>query len=343
MRNSLKIHFPELVNASPDPVLITDSKTQIIYVNPAWQNLTGYSFKEGKGKNPRFLQSGKTPKRIYKMLWKKLVKGKSFYTDEVIDKKKDGREYQTFSTYFPIQRGNKNIFYVQIQHDVTKQKLEEQRRKEFLSQASHELKTPVTTLKLLSQVISRKLKGKKINLAEVAVMERELNYLTNLINELLNLSQIEIGKVHLNLEKIDLAKLIREVTGRMKFLINRQKISIEIFRSLEVLADKYRLEQVLINLLTNASKYSPGKSVITVSLEKKGKYAYVSVADYGEGIPASKLPLLFDKYYQANLKKIGFGLGLYISKGIILRHKGKIWAESKLGKGSTFYFSLPLI
>ncbi len=110
-----------------------------------------------------------------------------------------------------------------------------------------------------------------------------------------------------------------------------------------VIADPTRIEQVLLNLLSNAVKYSPANTSIAVSLKIIGSHVVVFVRDEGFGVPKNKQKLIFDRYYQVKTKsKIGFGLGLYISKEIVKRHKGKIWVESEKGRGSTFYFSLPL-
>lgn len=334
-------YLSKLVSASPDSVLITDTKAEIVYVNPAWEKMTGYKFEEVEGKNPRFLQSGKTPKAVHRKLWKNLVMGKPFFTDEVVDRKKSGAHYQTYSTYFPIKKGRKNLFYVQIQHDVTKQKLTEQRRKDFLSMASHEIKTPITTLKLLSQTIFKRVKS-KVNLSEVKIFERELDRLTNLVNQMLNLAQLETGKMHLNLEQIELVELFGEVIKKMEFLLEGRKIIFDSQETVTILGDRYRLEQVLINLINNAIKYSEENTSITIGATKENDRVIVSVSDQGKGIEKDKLHRLFEKYYQVDPKNIGFGLGLYISKRIIAKHRGKIWAESKLGMGSTFYFSLPL-
>lgn len=341
-----KLQFPQLPDAAPDSMLITNTKGEIYYVNPAWEKMTGYKFGEIKGKNPRFLQSGKTPKKFYKKLWKTLLEGKPLITDEVIDRKKNGTEYQTQSTFFPIRKEGKNIFYVQMQHDVTKQKLLEKQRVELFSLASHELKTPIATLKLISELVLKKLKKGETVLSYILMLNKELDRLTILIAEMLDISKLEVGKMKLNLEKVNLLAMVCEVVKKMLVLADKRKL---VFKSetknkIMIRADKVRIEQVLINLLTNAIKYSENKTVITVKIILTTKdWVTVSVTDQGRAINKNKLAKIFNRYYQSNNKNEGFGLGLYISKNIIHKHEGKIWAKSKAGKGSTFYFSLPLL
>lgn len=154
------LSFPQLPDATPDPILITDVKGQIYYANPAWEKITGYTFDEVKGENPRILSNGKTKKNIYKKLWKALSEGKSFSTDDIHDKRKDGTEYQLHSTFFPIRKNKKNIFYIQLMYDITKQKhyqylLEEKEKKYrfLMEQASdaiiiHDLKRKIVDINL---------------------------------------------------------------------------------------------------------------------------------------------------------------------------------------------------
>lgn len=115
-----ELAFPQVLDAMPDPVLITTAEGRICYVNPAWERQTGYFLSEIRGKNPRLLNSGKTPARVYAMVWEELAAGRPFFTDEIVDRRKDGSKYQIRATFFPIRRNGKNVFFVQIQHDITR-------------------------------------------------------------------------------------------------------------------------------------------------------------------------------------------------------------------------------
>lgn len=335
-----------ILASSSDPILITDRHTNIIYVNPSWEKLTGYTFAEVKDKNPRILQSGKTPQKVYNELWEALNNNQSYTTEETIDKRKDGSEYQIHSTFFSVQKDGIVFNYVQIQHDITQRKQLEDMRKGFLNIAAHELKTPITVLKLISQVhIQKAKKGKKtvINLDELEFLDQELDRLTRLIDDILDSSRFETGKMFLQVELINMTKLIHETISEIKkYSRNHAFLVSEMPKELIVNADQNRIRQVLLNLLSNAAKYSSPKTKITVAAKKITKYVVVSVEDEGSGIAKEKQKYIFDKYYQVKEKEAkGFGLGLYISKDIIKRHKGKIWVESEIGKGSIFSFSLP--
>jgi PAS domain S-box-containing protein len=336
----------QILSASSDPILITNPKVEIIYVNPAWEKLTGYKFEEIIGQNPKFLQSGKTPKEVYERMWNALVKNLSFNSDEIIDKHKDGHEYQVYSAFFPVLKSGQVIYFVQLQHDITKQKQLEGLKRSFLSMAAHELKTPVTTLKLLSQLHLAQFKksGKDtISEEELELIDNELGRLTSLINDILDDQRLESGRMNLQLQQINLTQLINNIFHKLKSVTKNHKVATSLSPNIEVIADPNRLDQVITNLLINAVKYSLEGSKITIKLQIRGNKALFSIKDQGQGIPKGKQKLIFDRFYQINnLSGSGFGLGLYISKEIINLHKGKIWVESDFGKGSIFYFSLPL-
>lgn len=336
----------QILDVSPDPLLITDSESNIIYANTSWEKLTGYSFAEVKNKNPRILQSGKTPPRIYKAMWARLQQKKPFISDGIRDKKKNGSEYQISSSIYPITQNDVIKYFVQIQHDITFAKKMDEFRKAFLSLSAHELKTPITVLKLLTQ--SHLLKAKKrgedtINISELELIDQEIDRLITLINDMLDSSRFETGKEVMTFETIDLAPVIKKTVKKIQIFAKNHTVRIDhLIPNTIVIADSMRIEQVLLNLLSNAVKYSPPEKTVRVSMRNDKKRVIISVSDEGVGIPKSKQKLIFDRYYQVKSKsKVGFGLGLYIAKEIIKKHKGKLWVESIKGKGSTFYFSLP--
>lgn len=457
--------------ASSDPILITTSDAKIVFVNRAWEKLTGYTFAEVKGENPRFLQSGKTPKEVYKALWRALSQNKPFTTEDTIDRRKDGTEYQIHATYFPVIKKGKVMYYVQMLHDITDRKMQEELldfqsqimqnmaegvclvrvkdekivytnlkfetmfgyssgeligkpvtllnysktktgaatvarniikklkrqgeatyevqnvkkngipfwcnatttefnhpefgkvwiavhqditekkqlediRKEFLSAAAHELKTPITVLKLLSELQLKKVKENKVLLekSEVDLMHNEISRLTRLIDDILDSTRFETGKLYFSFQDINISKLLQDTVNTMKLYGKNHTLTLKgIEENLHVIADCDRIEQVIINILSNAIKYSSEGTEIIVTLKTERQKVIVGIQDHGEGISKSKQQLIFDKYYQVKAKeRKGFGLGLYISKEIVERHKGKLWVTSTKGKGSIFYFSLPL-
>lgn len=231
--------------------------------------------------------------------------------------------------------------------DITERKQMEQDKSDFLSMASHELKTPITSMKMFVELLHKSLSDKKLEkpLYLASRIKDQTNKLKELVNNLLDVSRVETGKLQLNKESFDIVTLVQETTEGLQGSM-KNKIVIKNQDPIFVLADKYRMYQVLVNLITNASKYSAADQEIIVSIFKKGQTAVVSVQDFGIGISHDNHEKIFDRLYQvadpAEKTFPGLGLGLFISKEIVKRHKGKIWVESKKGEGSTFSFSLPL-
>jgi signal transduction histidine kinase len=227
----------------------------------------------------------------------------------------------------------------------------EQQQDEFLSVASHELKTPLTTLKLLAQMSLRRLRDgdSPRERDHAAHMEAAIIRMERLINDLLDVSRIQSGRLALRLERCDLTRLCRETVATEATASGRDIVLRAPTRPVYVQADAERIAQVVIYLLTNALKYSQSTSPApTVRLRRAGGEASVVVQDDGSGIAPEALPHIFERFYRApgaqtqSGSSVGLGLGLYITREIIERHGGRIWVESALGKGSRFCFTLPL-
>jgi PAS domain S-box-containing protein len=229
--------------------------------------------------------------------------------------------------------------------DITKDKLAERHKDDFISIASHELKTPITSLKASLQLLERLEDGMQDKAkAMVSTANKSIGKITTLVDELLNASKS--NKEHLDLKKtkFNLYKAIEECCMRLNFQ-SSPDIVLDGPQNLEINADAERIERVVINLLTNAVKYAPDSKELRIQIEKDTTMVKVSVTDYGMGIAPEKIPLLFDRYYQAdNIKNhySGLGLGLFISAEIIKKHGGEIGVESLEGQGSTFWFTLPI-
>jgi signal transduction histidine kinase len=170
--------------------------------------------------------------------------------------------------------------------------------------------------------------------------------MTSMINGFLNISRLEAGKLLIEKKLFDMNQLLREVFEETQLIVNTHKVSLVQTGVVNVVADRDKISSVVSNLLSNAVKYSPKGKSITITSEIQQETAIVSVKDEGMGIQSQDLPRIFDRYYRVegdDTRHIsGFGIGLYLCAEIIGRHKGEIWAESEVGKGSTFYFSLPL-
>ncbi len=236
--------------------------------------------------------------------------------------------------------------------DVTVQKMLDQATKEllkkkddFMSIASHELKTPITTLKASLQLLNRmKDNPNKMLVPLVEQANKSMERVTTLIENLLNTNKLNEGQLHLNKTSFTISKMIADCCHHIR-VAGEYNIITDGDKELTVYADADRIDQVVVNFVNNAIKYAPGSKEIHVNIQKINNTAKVSVSDNGPGIPSEKMPYLFDRYYRADssgMQYSGLGLGLYISAEIVKRHNGTIGVDSELAKGSTFWFTLPL-
>jgi signal transduction histidine kinase/CHASE1-domain containing sensor protein len=248
-----------------------------------------------------------------------------------------------------IQAAANILSLVIEQHEIEKERLRyEQHKDEFIAVASHELKTPVTSIKafghVLSKMFERKLdhKTKKI----LALMNNQVDKLTFLVTSLLDISRIESGKLVLSMSEFDYDKMLEEIVGALQLTIPTHTIQWTTRLQEKLISDRERVEQVLINFINNAAKYSADGTVIKITSERVGKMIKTSVHDSGIGIFSSEQQKIFQRFYRVSDEErktySGLGLGLYISKQLIVRLGGEVGVSSTPGKGSTFWFTLPL-
>ena len=277
------------------------------------------------------------------------------------------------------------LMAVSIFHDISERIETERRKDSFIALASHELKTPITSLKLFAQMLKKRFERASNNeMAQDAVkhlarMDEQLDKLAELVQDLLDVSKIGAGKLTYTMVEVDIDELVRETVEDLQRIADKHEIIVEGSVGRKLTADPERIRQVVTNLITNALKYSPDADKIIVgvgdeyrvpSTEYEGEEARggaqpsvlgtasagvmpgevtMWVQDFGIGIPRSEQAKIFDRFYQVNDPSAGsrdtypgLGLGLYISSEIVKRHGGRIWVESKVGEGSTFYFTLPV-
>ncbi|MBD1364542.1 PAS domain-containing sensor histidine kinase [Mucilaginibacter sp. ZT4R22] len=241
-----------------------------------------------------------------------------------------------------------NNYFSGIIVDITEQKQNDLRRSKFIGMVSHELKTPLTALKAYVQMLNNWAKKQKdsFSIGALSKVEKQVKKMLNMINSLLNLSGAEAGKIHLNKQEFAMDELIGEVIEETLFITSSHNITVAPCDRVMVNADRDKIEQVLVNLLSNAAKYSGKEEPIEVNCSKDEITLTVSVRDRGMGISKNDMKKLFTPHYRAETKETerisGFGIGLYLCSEIIKRHQGEIWVESELGKGSIFKFKLPL-
>jgi signal transduction histidine kinase len=214
--------------------------------------------------------------------------------------------------------------------------------------ASHELKTPVTSMKGFGYMLERRLRkqGDEQALIYLAKMDRQLDRLSTLISELLDISRMQSGKLTFQQEAFDLSTLVKETVEDLQQTTQTHRLCIEDAKPAQVVGDRDRVGQVLINLITNAIKYSPEADTVTLRVTTDANQAVVSVQDFGIGIARQHHDKIFERFYQVTDPEDrtypGLGIGLYICNEIMKRHGGRMSVQSSKGKGSTFYMSLPL-
>jgi len=233
--------------------------------------------------------------------------------------------------------------------DITREKEIDQTKSEFISIASHELRTPMTSIKGSLDLLLGGFAG------DVNEETRELlviahsgcERLIRLINDILDLSKIEAGKMQLRLQRMNLVDSVQRSVRTIKSYADslNVKLVVEAAEPLpEILGDKDRLDQVVTNLLGNAIKFSPPEGTVTVTVRAVGEGIECRVVDTGPGIPTDQVDRIFDKFHQVvgpSKKKGGTGLGLTIARALVVEHNGRIWAESQVGRGSQFNFVIP--
>ena len=235
-----------------------------------------------------------------------------------------------------------------LEAEVKKSKMLEQQKDDFLAVASHELKTPVTSIKVYGQVLGQHLsKGDDREAIEISQkIDMQVNKLTRLIEDLLDVTKMRIGRIEYNNSFFDGNELIRGVVDDMRFVSSGHVIQTQLGESVELYADRERMAQVLTNLLSNAIKYSPLANTILVTSDRTDENFTIHVRDFGIGIAKSEQEKVFGRFYRVPGEELdtfpGLGLGLHISNEIVRRQNGKIWVDSNYGEGSVFSFSLPI-
>ncbi len=355
---SSRKNFENIVNKSPDGVIILNRKNIILFANPKVDSFLG------RGSNSLIGSDFGFP----------ITEGEKVVIETM---SKDGRQAIVEMHTIGIEWAADPCYLVTL-YDITSIKKAEttlqkaneelikldQMKSEFVSIASHELRTPLTSIKNAVDLILKRKAGDVSEVQErfLSMAERNINRLSALINDLLDISKIEAGKMDLNFEDIDMSSLANNVMSMFSTTADMKAITLEVRAEEElpsVYGDLFRVEQVFTNLVGNAIKFTPERGKIIVDLhqfqetsdisDRAMGFVEVFVSDTGVGIPENSVDKLFEKFYQVNSslardqQQPGTGLGLAICKGIVEAHGGKIHCRSKEGEGSTFGFTLPQI
>jgi len=256
----------------------------------------------------------------------------------------DGHYLWHLGRAVPIFENGEVVLWIGSNTNIDLQKKGQEQRDEFISIASHELKTPLTSIKAFNQLLARTNDLEKVK-SYLQKVDMSTTKLERLINDLLDVSKINAGKLQFNKTIFKLNELLQECCENLQLSVNTHRIIFNETEHINIYADRFRMEQVIDNLLSNAVKYSPDANVVNVTFKVEKESIIIAVEDYGIGIDSQELEKLFDRYYRSDNAAErfgGLGLGLFISSEIIKAHQGTFWIESELGLGTTVYIRIPL-
>jgi PAS domain S-box-containing protein len=340
----------QLVEQNPEGFLTADENGVITYVCSSVEKILGYKPDEIKG-TPLHILVHPSEQKEFEFKFIKLLNGKSKSVMFLQRLKKSNDDWiwvegcvNNMLRVEPVRSIVLN--YRNVTDRINKNKQQE----DFVHMASHELKTPIAAVKGFSQLLRFKhnKEGRKQDLPLIERIDIQLDRLLGLIDDMLNMTRIRAGEMHYHREWFDLGACVREVVDAVMATGCKHQIRVAVpDRAIRVHADRNRISQVIINLLTNAIKYSPDADLVDLKVELQPEEVRLEITDYGIGIPAENQAHIFERFYRVdgeNREKVnGLGLGLFIAKDVVDKHEGKIGLNSEPGKGSTFWFSLQLL
>jgi PAS domain S-box-containing protein len=342
-------HFRQIADQAPLMIWQIDSKGDVVYVNRQWLDFTGLNFEDSMGKNwMQVLHPDELADRPFSIAFAERVtyRAKARFRNA-------NNEYRwMYVQGNPIFNNNDFNGFIGSLTDITDQ-IEAQeammdlmhKKDEFLSIASHELRTPLTSIKTYSQLLVKNADPADKSYRFMTKTLDRVDKLEKLINDLLDVSSINAGRMVYNFEIIQFDELLKNSIESFGDISDQHQVLLQNVVTATLKVDRIRIEQVFNNLLNNAAKYSPNANTIVVDSRIQDGYVIVSVQDFGVGIAQKDCELLFERFYRSEKTSEqfqGLGLGLFISSEIIKRHNGRIWAESEQGKGTIVYFELPL-
>jgi len=356
----------QAVKQNPASIVITDTKGAIEYVNPKFTQLTGYSFEEVIGENPRILKSGELPQSVYKDMWNAITSGSDWF-GEFHNKKKNGELYWENVSISPIKNEVGEItHFLAVKEDITDKKAAEAELKEakgkaeemsrlksiFLANMSHELRTPMIGILGYAESLYNELREPEMkNMA--GILLKSGNRLLDTLNSILDLSRIEANKIDFKFSDLNVSQIIKDSVSLFVTAANEKNLKIKLDiadENIYSMLDKRMFNQVIEHLINNAIKYT-NEGEIKIELNKvqigNDCFSQIKVSDSGIGIPKERQDIIFEPFRQASegysRKFEGMGLGLTITKKFIELMNGTISFKSQVGKGSVFTVRFPLV
>lgn len=337
-----------MAESMPQKIFTAKPNGAVDYFNPQWMEFTGLSFEEIRDWGwTQFIHPDDIEENLSR--WRHALEtGEPFYCEHRF-RRADGAYCWHVSRAIPIRDTDGAItMWIGSDTDIDEQKQLEERKNAFISMASHELKTPVTSIKGFTQILQRRLQRQQADPQTLLFLDRmdaQLKKLTDLIGDLLDVSKMQSGTLAFREADVDLDDLVYETVENVQAAVTTHKLYVRGATHALVHGDQDRLGQVLINLLTNAIKYSPEADTVLVHLHADHERVEVAVQDFGIGIIEEHHEHIFERFYQVNDQREntypGLGIGLYIAHTLVEQHGGRLWLESHQGTGSTFHFTLP--
>lgn len=351
----MKEHLPlDILNSLTSGVIAVDTENRVVFVNRAMARRLGVTPAEWEGRHAAQLLGQITThlaaaqdEMNFRLGWAREPKAK---LSQEIEWRAGSETLYLREDSAPLRDAAGNVVgRLFLYHDISREKSIDRMKSEFIAVASHELRTPMTSIKgsvdLILSGFAGEITADSQELLEIA--QKSCDRLVRLINDILDLAKIEAGQVKLHLVPMDLTDIVEHAIRGVKSLADQGEVALHIERAPDlpqVEVDKDRIEQVVTNLLSNAIKFAPAKSIVTVDLRPENGWVQCSVIDRGPGIAEADLPKVFGKFQQVGAKKKGgTGLGLAITQALIAEHHGKIWVESTVGQGTRFIFRLPAL
>lgn len=337
-----------ITTAAPTGLWMSDDKGSLTYINQTWLDWVGLAYETQLGTGWLGSVLDHDREKVRQKFLRATVQQRLFEAEFRIVHV-DGTIHWCVATGKPQYDNEYNFTgYIGACVDITEQKHLQQQKDDFIGIASHELKTPVTSIKAYTQILERMLlkKGEEKEAGMISKMDAQINRLTSLIGDLLDVTKINSGKLQFNDRHFDFNELVCEIVEELQRTTEQHQL-IENLQDIGIVyGDKERIGQVITNLISNAIKYSPTAEKVIVYTYLNEDEVVLTVEDFGVGIPEDKLDKVFDQFYRVsgNMQHTfpGLGLGLYICAEIIKREHGRIWVNSTLGKGSKFSFALPM-
>lgn len=343
-----------ILQSVSDAIAVSNLKNKIVYINPAFARLTGYSMGDLSGKSPSFVLNGRLPQPIWKSLQRTLLH-QNVWEGEVQFKRKNGTVYDAAIRIAPLRDGNgQTIGHVSSHRDITEAKRTEESRRRFVTNISHELRTPVTNIKLYTDLLHRHFDSTRRS-QYFEVLNTQIERLETIIQSTLDIVDLENKRDTLHREFIHWESLSENLQVRLQAQANAKQISLkfdpDIIRLPSILGDERRLSQALYELIHNALTFTQSGGLVQVSgtvqrAEDDIEWLTISVCDDGPGISANEQELVFDRFFRGNRAATGnipgTGLGLSMVKLIAEAHNGRLTLQSAPGQGSTFTLWLPL-